>query len=93
MGRLLCVILGFAEILTGFWSNLYKVGTCLQRAHWVGPLGVRYTQVSLYLLSVFLFLQVRDKAEGKKSRQKEGKNNFTISIKKHIKKIKTTKKN
>ena len=27
--RLLCVILGFAEILTSFWSNLYKADTCL----------------------------------------------------------------
>ena len=48
MERLLCVILGFAEILTGFWSNLYKAGTCLQRTHWVDPVGVRYRQVSLY---------------------------------------------
>ena len=48
MERLLRVILGFAEILTGFWSNLYKADTCLQRTHWVDPVGVRYTQVSLY---------------------------------------------
>ena len=27
--RLLCVILSFAEILTSFWSNLYKADTCL----------------------------------------------------------------
>ena len=37
MERLLCVILSFAEILTCFWSNLYKADTCLKRTHWVGP--------------------------------------------------------
>ena len=29
MERLQCVILGFAEILTGFWSSLYKAETSL----------------------------------------------------------------
>ena len=29
MKRLLCVILSFAEILTGFWSSLYKADTFL----------------------------------------------------------------
>ena len=48
MERLLCVILNFAEILKSVWSNLYKVDTCLQRAHWIGPVVVRYSQVSLY---------------------------------------------
>ena len=51
MERLLCVMLGFAEILTGFWSNVYKVDTCLKRTHWVGPTGVPYTQISLYYIS------------------------------------------
>ena len=46
---LLCVILGFAEILTGFWSKLYKADTFLQRTHWVGAVGTRNTQVSLYI--------------------------------------------
>ena len=51
MERLLCGMVGFAEILPGFWSNLYKVGTCLKWTHWVGPVGVRYTQVRLYYIS------------------------------------------
>ena len=32
-------VLGFAEILTIFQSNLHKVDTCLQRTQWVGPVG------------------------------------------------------
>ena len=47
MQRLLCVILGFDEILTGFWSNLNKTDTYLQRTQSFGPIGVRYTKVSL----------------------------------------------
>ena len=46
MERLMCVMLGFAAILTGFWSNLYKADTGLWRTHWVGPVDVHCTQVS-----------------------------------------------
>ena len=47
MERLLCVILGFDEIITGYWSNHYKADTCLWRTHWIGPLGVRYTSFTV----------------------------------------------
>ena len=40
MQRLLCVILGFVEILTGFLSNLYKADTYLQRTQSIGPIDV-----------------------------------------------------
>ena len=52
----LCVILGFTDVLTSFWSNLYKVDTCLERTHRVGPVGVRYTQVSLYTNDLGYFM-------------------------------------
>ena len=48
MERLLCVVLRFTEVLTGFSSNLHKADTCLQRIHQIGPVGDRYTQVQRF---------------------------------------------
>ena len=58
MERVLCRIFGFAEILTSFWSKLYKVNTSLLRTHQVNPAGVRCKQVPLYYKNTVTLIQI-----------------------------------
>ena len=41
---------GLVEVLIGFQSNLYKGETWLKQTLWISSVGVRFRQVSLYIL-------------------------------------------